>query len=329
MAPLIIMKNTKQTFKECALLFLVATFSVVGFAQTAEEVSAFSNLETSFVGLTSERIEHVKSGSRPFIFSQHKKTKTVVMIHGLSDSPGSMKEVSKVYYSQGYNVMTVLLRDHGLAEDYRDAQRKTVTIAKWREDIDQVMRIAYQMSDSNKVALVGYSLGGALATDAAHRYEGKISSLVLMAPLLKMNQGWAAAIAAPLLKKTNLVMKKGVPETEHFYPNFMFNQIDQAYKLTKIINNEVAEHASETYKAVPKMMFLTDADTTIVNDGAYKTAEMLNVPSANIIMYNNPKGGPIVLHRDLPMRTINATKAPNPHIDDLLLKLEAFLQSLN
>ena len=249
------------------------------------------------------------------------------MLHGLSDSPGSLKEASTIYFNRGYNVVTVLLRDHGLLPEFRHQIRANIQLKDWREDIDQLMKIAFEMSDENKVALIGFSLGGALALDTANRYEGKISSLVLLAPLLKMNHGWAAP-SSRVLRHVKYSVFKGVPETGHFYPDIALNQTYHAYKLTKHLKENVTKTPSTKLIQLPKMMFLTDADTTVENEYALEVAEKIKIENNNLIIYSNPEKISTTLHRDLPMRTINASGVENPHIEDLLLNLDKFLASL-
>jgi pimeloyl-ACP methyl ester carboxylesterase len=294
--------------------------------ESIREKASFQILVDKFNHLTSDRISKIKEGSRPFILSQNKKAPTVVMLHGLSDSPGSMREVSKVYFKLGYNVVTVLLRDHGLLEPYRHEIRSEVTLEDWREDIDQLMTIALQMSDSNQVALIGFSLGGVLAVDTADRYDWRISSLVLLAPLFKMNHSWAAP-ATKYLKHILYSTKKGIPEEPHFYPDIALNQTFQAYELTKHIDR-MTKNPKFGLRNLPKFMFLTDLDLTIKNNSALETARRLNISENDIVIYENHEESTTVLHRDLPMRIINASKKENPRIDDLLERLENFLKSL-
>jgi alpha-beta hydrolase superfamily lysophospholipase len=306
---------------------LILTIALCTFMAHADE-SNFQFSVDHFSALTSERIDKVKEGSRPFILSQNKLAPTVVMLHGLSDSPGSMKEVANIYFKLGYNVVTVLLRDHGLLAPYRHDIREEVTLSDWRKDIDQLMSVAFSMSDSDKVALIGYSLGGGLALDTADRYEGKISSLVMLAPLLKMNHGWAAPMAK-VLKHVMYSTKKGIPETSHFYPDIALNQTYHAHKLTVHLKKDIINQPSKKMRALPKMMFLTDADTTIVNKYAITAAAKLKMPAENVVVYNNEKGPLTVLHRDLPMSVINASKEANPHLDEMLSSLESFLIQLS
>ena len=292
------------------------------------EQQSFQILENKFSDLTKNRITKLKEGSRPFILSQHKKAPTVVMIHGLSDSPGSMIEAAKVYFKLGYNVVTVLLRDHGLLELYRDEARSDISLEKWREDIDQVMILALQMSDSKPVALIGFSLGGALALDTADRYDGSILSIVLIAPLFKMNHSKLASLAK-YLKYLIYSTQKGINEEPFFYPDISLNQTFQAYRLTEYLRNKVSQKPKNNLKKIPKLMFLTDADTTIVNDFALDVAKRLMILDDNIVIYYNFQNKSVVLHRDLPMRIINANKKDNPFIDNLLTRLESFLNTID
>ncbi len=87
--------------------------------------------------------------------------------------------------------------------------------------------------------------------------------------------------------------------------------------------------AKNNFKEIPKMMFLTDADLTVENDFALKTAKWIHIPEENIVLYENNDKDRVVLHRDLPMRFINANHRENPFIDDLLVRLESFLETLS
>ena len=310
------------------LIYVLFSYGIMANSNLVKEANSeqfrFQILENKFIDLTSKQIPKLKEGSRPFIYSQHNKAPTVVMIHGLSDSPGSMKEAATVYFKLGYNVVTVLLRDHGLLKSYRNEARSEISLEKWREDIDQVMIVALQMSDSRKVALIGFSLGGALALDTANRYDGRISSIVLLAPLFKMRHSKLASLTK-YLKYLKYSTQKGIDERPFFYPDIALNQTFQAYRLTEYLKNEVTKNPKSSLKQIPKIMFLTDADTTIVNDFAIETAKQLSISDANTIIYINSENESVALHRDLPMRILNANKNNNPFIDNLLFKLESFL----
>jgi alpha-beta hydrolase superfamily lysophospholipase len=308
----------------CALMSL----SHGVMAQSEFESESFQKLENKFHEITKHYDYQIKVGSRPFLLSQHAKAPTVIMLHGLSDSPGSMVETSKIYFKMGYNVVSILLRDHGLLEQYRHKIRSMVTLEQWREDIDQLMVLALQMSNSRKVALIGYSLGGALAIDTANRFENRVSSIVLMAPMLKIQHSKLASMAN-FLKYILYSTKKGIAETPHFYPDIALNQSYQAYRLTRYLEKVVMGNPNSLLLEIPKLMFLTDADLTVENVFAIKAMKRIHILENDVVIYPSNIKNNIILHRDLPMRLINASNSENPIIDDLLDKLEVFLKSID
>jgi alpha-beta hydrolase superfamily lysophospholipase len=278
-----------------------------------------------FEKLTIDSIENIKEGSKPYILGQGKVTKTVVLFHGLSDSPASMQEIAKPYFRNGYNVMSFILRDHGLVAEKRNEQRSAITLNKWREDVDQALKIAFKLSDTKKVAVAGYSLGGALVIDTAHRYPNRISSMVLVTPMLKM----MLSFITPLTKYIKHVLystQKGIEEMPHFYPDISLNQTFHASELTRHLKRRVTRNMEKHLKDIPKLMILTSADTTINNKYALKVAKKINIKKRNTIMFESDDANRIVLHRDMPMRYINSNNSLNPHLDVMLKHIEAFIR---
>lgn len=303
-----------------ALIFTIGT-------SLASSTDSYESVVKEYESLTKDKMSVIKEGSRPFFLGQGKKTKTVLLFHGLSDSPGSMKEISVIYQKQGYNVFTLMLRDHGLIKELRDEARSNITLDQWREDIDKTMAIALKMSDTDKIAVAGYSLGGALVIDTAHRYPGKISSIVMMSPMFKMMYSPITPLTK-YLKHIVYATQKGIDEMPHFYPDIALNQTFHASELTRYLKHHVTKKPTADLVAIPKIMFLTDADTTIINKFDLLTAKRLQMPDETVIMYTNEDPNHIVLHRDLPMRAINANGNENPHLDDMLNRVDRFLGNL-
>jgi alpha-beta hydrolase superfamily lysophospholipase len=302
-----------------ALSFLLSIGSV--FADQTEYKNAVSDFEK----LTIDRIQNIKEGSKPFLLGQGKQTKTVLLFHGLSDSPGSMAEMAQTYYSRGFNVASFLLRDHGLSLELRNEQRSSITLNKWRQDVDAAMKIAFKLSDTKKVAVAGYSLGGAMVIDTADRYPNRISSIVMVTPMFKMMYS-AITPLTKYLKKLIYSTKKGIDEMPHFYPDIALNQTYHASVLTRHLKKKVTKKPEKHLVDIPKIMFLTTADTTIINKYVQKTAKKLKMKKENIVMFQNEDDNKIVLHRDLPMRYINSNGAENPHLDKMLIRIDEFLE---
>ena len=306
-----------------ALLFL-ASFSLISLAQ--EEFELISKQIQKFNQIYENRVEKIKPGSRPFVLDQGRLAKTVVLLHGLSDSPGSMKEIATVYYENGYNVLAPLLRDHGLKIPYRDKARSEITLEKWREDIDQVISIATALSDNSMIALAGYSMGGSLALDTAFRYRQNIASIVLLAPMFKM-MFYALTPMTKFLSRLIYSTKKGIAETPFFYPDIALNQTFHASELARHLD-KVSKTYGHLLQEIPKLMFLTDADTTIKNRFAYKMANRIGLSNNDVTLYENSSEDQVVLHRDLPVTHINANNKMNPFLQDIKNSLHEFLMSL-
>lgn len=115
-----------------------------------------------------------------FILRHETKTaRSALLIHGLTDSPYSMKDLAKAIFDSGMNVVAVRLSGHGTrAEDLHN-----VKVGDWIDDTRYGVELASRLGD--KVILVGYSTGGVLATIAVQKQmvpSARLSGLVLLAP---------------------------------------------------------------------------------------------------------------------------------------------------
>ncbi|MGZ3771349.1 MAG: alpha/beta hydrolase [Bdellovibrio sp.] len=306
--------------------FLLALFFIVFFENAF--AGTYEQAVSRFKSLTSDRMAKLKEGSKPIVLGQGKKTKTVLLFHGLSDSPGSMMEIAQVYFKHNYNVVMLLLRDHGLLAPYRNIERDNITYKKWREDISMAMEAAMDLSNDSQISIAAYSLGGVLATDVIDRYPGHVKSIVYVTPMFQIYENFLASMTK-YLKYVVYADEKGVPETPHFYPDITLNQTQHAYFMSQYVHKFIVLKKRDYITQIPKMMFLTDADTTVSNEAAYETAALLSIPQQNIILYENHDPNNVVLHRDLPMKYINANGHLNPFLQDMLQRIGQFLEQVD
>ncbi|MBI3549148.1 MAG: alpha/beta fold hydrolase [Elusimicrobia bacterium] len=187
-------------------------------------------------------------------FLHDKRTpRSVLMIHGFSDSPYYMRALADVFYAEGYNVVGILLPGHGtkpedlLNVDYRE----------WKAETRKGLEIARALGE--EVSIAGFSTGGALAVNviatAAADRSIRFGDVFLISPLFRVSD-WKTPFSCSetLARKfeqfpwTDDVnesctgdpaeappQRKGVrqPEVhEHRYTNKATNGVCQCYKLT-------------------------------------------------------------------------------------------------
>ncbi len=103
----------------------------------------------------------------------------VVLIHGLTDSPGNMRDFAEFFNKGGYSVYVPLLPGH--ATSVQDLDNKKY--GDWYREVEKT----FENINENKVYLVGYSLGGLLALDLASKKEVE-GVIIINAPIKIKNR---------------------------------------------------------------------------------------------------------------------------------------------
>ncbi len=86
----------------------------------------------------------------------------MLLLHGVSDSPYSMRAMAQLCYEQGFNVLALRLPGHGLAP----AGLLRASLSDWNAAVRLGMRhLANQLPDHQPLYIVGYSMGAALAVE--------------------------------------------------------------------------------------------------------------------------------------------------------------------
>lgn len=104
--------------------------------------------------------------------------KVVVLSHGFTASPPTIRPLANAINKQGYAVIGVLLPGHGTTlEDMRMSCE-----AQWFGELERVFLEA--RAEYEKVAIGGLSLGGTLAARVAEKHEA--DALLMYAPAFKL-----------------------------------------------------------------------------------------------------------------------------------------------
>jgi alpha-beta hydrolase superfamily lysophospholipase len=212
--------------------------------------------------------------NRTFEFVAANPRGGVVLLHGLSDGPYSLRALGQTLHARGFHVVGLRLPGHGTApvglarattEDFVAATRLAVRHVRGRVGSDRPLH------------LVGYSNGGALAVDyALARCEGEdlpaVDGLVLISPAIGVSP--AAALAAWQRRLSCLPgLEKAVWESigaeydPYKYNSFAVNAGDQVYRLTRRIEERIARLAprgSGVTNFPPVLAFQSVVDATVV-----------------------------------------------------------------
>ena len=100
----------------------------------------------------------------------------VLMVHGFSGSPASMRPMGEWFAEQGLAVEAIRLPGHGT--DVEDLRGRVYT--EW---IDEAAGALARMREGHRTVIVfGQSMGGALAIQVAATHPGDLDGLVLCSP---------------------------------------------------------------------------------------------------------------------------------------------------
>jgi alpha-beta hydrolase superfamily lysophospholipase len=204
----------------------------------------------------------------------------VVLLHGLSDSPYSLRHVAQAYVERGYAAVGLRLPGHGTVP----AGLTRVHWQDWRAATRLAMREARRIAGPGKpLQIVGYSNGGALALqytlDAVSGSGLAVPArVVLVSPMIGLTRfaryagiaGWPALL--PRFSKTAWL--DIIPEFNPFkYNSFPVNAARQSYELTQVIDASLRD-AVETgaiTRMPPVLAFQSVVDSTVAGEAVIGT----------------------------------------------------------
>ena len=103
----------------------------------------------------------------------------VLILHGFGDTPQSVRGLASAFHEQGWTVRAPTLHGHGSTLLAFTKARAEEWLTDARCELQQLQ------ARCNRVAIIGQSMGGALATILAA--EERIDALVLLVPFLAMS----------------------------------------------------------------------------------------------------------------------------------------------
>ena len=231
----------------------------------------------------------------------------VVLLHGLTDSPYSLRHMARRYAADGFAVVAIRLPGHGSVP----AGLSKVGWEQWTAATRLAVRHARQLGGPGvPLHLIGFSNGGALAMKyALEALEDKSLArpdrIVLISPMIGITSmarfagvfGWPAFV--PAFDKAAWLGI--VPEFNPFkYNSFPVNGARQSSLVARRLQAQIAAHAEDGRLAelAPILTFQSVVDFT-VSTRAIVDALYSNLPAngSELVLFDlnrNAKFGPLL-----------------------------------
>ncbi|HCU0189114.1 TPA: alpha/beta hydrolase [Citrobacter koseri] len=213
------------------------------------------------------------NGNRSYVLMPQGKPRGVaVLLHGLTDSPYSMKYVAKDYQQRGFIAVVPRLPGHGTAPGALTAVEWEQWLAASRLAVREATRLAGR---DVPLHLVGYSNGGALALKYTldtleDNTLRRPQQLILLSPMIGVTAfarfAGLAGLPALFPAFAKAAWLNVTPEYNPFkYNSFPVNAARQSYLLTKALQQQISRDArsSRLNELPPVLTFQSIMDSTV------------------------------------------------------------------
>ncbi len=269
------------------------------FAQLTEMV--YSHTDTGpgheFVryssGSKSDPMHHTPNWNRSFQLPDDKPVGGVLLLHGMSDSPYSLRALGLALNQHHYWVIGPRLPGHGTAPS-------GLKSARW-EDMATIVRLCTRHLQAkvgdHPIHIIGYSNGAALALDfALDALEGQVSplpaTLVLISPAIGIHPlAGLAGVKNAISKFPGLERWSWLgiePEFDPYkYNSFPANAGAQVHRITRRVANRIEEKA--------RSGLLAEFPSTLVFKSTVDATVSTNATVDNLLKHLTPKDHELVL----------------------------------
>lgn len=209
--------------------------------------------------------------NRSFVLPSKSPRASVLLLHGMSDSPYSLRALGEQLNASGVYVLGLRLPGHGTAP----SGLVEITWQDMAAAVRLAMRHLARNNPDQPIYIVGYSNGAALAVQYAletlqDATQPRVDRLVLLSPAIGVSRVavlavWQARLGH-LLGLENLAWTDILPEYDSFkYNSFAVNAGDVVYQLTNEIQQQITVLAADGKMAdfPPVLAFSSVVDATV------------------------------------------------------------------
>jgi len=197
----------------------------------------------------------------------------VLLLHGMTDSPNSLRHLANMFYADGFYVLNLRMPGHGTIP----AELDRMQWQDWQAAVELgAKHVAEQLGPEQPFYVLGYSNGGSLAlkysldsiTDTGLRTPDRV---FLLSPMIGVSSLARYSRFFYWLSRLAFFRQSGwldiYPEYDpHKYNSFPVNAGLQSYKLTTTVKEQIRRMASsgELQKMPPVLTFQSLVDSTVV-----------------------------------------------------------------
>ncbi len=214
--------------------------------------------------------------NRSFVLAAEDPIGSVLLLHGMSDSPYSLRQMAITLHERGYTVLGLRMPGHGTAPS-------GMVYVHWR-DMSAATGLAMDYLERKQpgkpIHIVGYSTGATLALDyalnaLAEDSASRPASLVLISPAIGITAAAGMAKFADWLSV--LPGLKGLAWSQielefdpYKYNSFTTNAADLVYGVTRSVSKRIANlsraYAASKQRLPPVLVFASSIDATVSNN---------------------------------------------------------------
>ncbi len=259
-----------------------------------------------------------RNWNRTFVLDAEEPNAAVLLIHGMSDSPYSMRNLALKLHEQGASVVCLRVPGHGTAPS-------GLVHVRW-QDMTAAVRLAMQhvhdQAGDKPIVIIGYSNGGALAMEYALNTlddpgHTKPDGVVLISPAIGVTKLAAFAVWQGRLGRVTTLNKLvwnsiGLEYDPFKYGSFAVNAGDVTYRLTKRIQDRINTlKADGKLDELPPVLAFSSALDATVSTRALVDRLFMRLPPGDheLVVFD--------VNRTATIKSI-LTNDPDPHLDALL-----------
>ena len=211
--------------------------------------------------------------NRSYVIHPKGKIKgAVILLHGLTDAPYSLRHIAHRYAQNGYTALGLRLPGHGTVP----AGLTDATWEDWMAATRLAVRSAREFASKGKpIHIVGFSNGGALAMKyALDALEDKtlpqVDRVMLISPMVGITRfarfAGIAAVPAHFPAFERSAWLSVLPEFNPFkYNSFPVNGAVQSWRLTRVLQSQIRKMGRTDYlkELPPVVTFQSTIDHTV------------------------------------------------------------------